>query len=102
MHGSVDDERGRIQLRNQVLDELLHPVLERSEQRRGGSVGATRHLLSSGEHGAAEAAVSALHFNEARQDGADAEVGGFAAVYPGEKWVGKAVHHFGAVVALHQ
>ncbi len=59
-----------------------------------------RGFFSRGEHGAAETAVSALHFGEAGKDGAHAEAGGFSAVDAGEQRVGEAVDHFGAVVAL--
>src|SRR4029077_8847603 len=84
------------------FDELLHAVLKRSEKWRSGFVGRARDFSSSGEHGAAETSVSALHLGEAGEDGTDAEAGGFAAVDAGEQRVGEAVDHFGAVVALDQ
>ena len=46
--------------------------------------------------------MSALHLGEAGEDGAHAEVGGFAAVDAGEERVGEAIDHFSAVVALDQ
>ncbi len=44
----------------------------------------------------------AFHLSEAWEDGANAEAGGFAAVDARQERVGKAVDHFGAVVAFDE
>ena len=46
--------------------------------------------------------MSALHLGEAGKNGAHAEAGGFAAVNAREEWVGEAIDHLRAVVALDE
>ena len=70
------------------------PFLRDVKSGGAGLVIRARHFFSGGQHGAAEAAVSALHFGKARKNGADAEAGGFSAVDAGEERVGEAVDHF--------
>ncbi len=104
LHGRRGLERFRIQTRDQGIDHLLHAIFERSEQRpRWEGRRCSRFLarfFTNSEHGAAQAAVFRFHVSEARQHGAHAQLGSFAAVNSGEQRIGKQVDHLGTVVAF--
>src|SRR5579863_1023511 len=106
---ALDRERRRIsehgrrrKPRADGFRELLHAVPQRREKWRWLSVRALRYFFPRGQHGTPEAAVRAFHLSESRKNGADAEVGGFAAVDAGKQRVGEAVDHFCAVVTLDE